>query len=93
MNFIFSPFWGSLSDRHGRRPVIAGTVFIAGKALGAGYTAATGTHPPKPDDLDAPVMRVVLFALATAAVTAIINVGIQRGVAKAVSRSPEPLAA
>lgn len=28
MNFVFSPFWGSLSDRHGRRPVIAGTVFI-----------------------------------------------------------------
>ena len=28
MNFVFSPFWGTLSDRHGRRPVIAGTVFI-----------------------------------------------------------------
>ena len=28
MNFIFSPFWGSLSDRYGRRPVIAGTVLI-----------------------------------------------------------------
>jgi len=79
--------------RLGAPMLAAGTVFIAGKALRAGYTAATGTHPPKPDDLDAPVMRVVLFALATAAVTAIINVGIQRGVAKAVSRSPEPLAA
>ncbi|MCW5898429.1 MAG: MFS transporter [Flavobacteriales bacterium] len=28
MNFIFSPFWGSLSDRYGRRPVIAFTVAI-----------------------------------------------------------------
>lgn len=28
MNFIFSPFWGGLSDKHGRRPVIAGTVLI-----------------------------------------------------------------
>ncbi len=28
MNFVFSPFWGTLSDRHGRRPVIAVTVFI-----------------------------------------------------------------
>lgn len=28
MNFVFSPFWGSLSDKHGRRPVIAGTVLI-----------------------------------------------------------------
>lgn len=28
MNFIFSPFWGGLSDKYGRRPVIAGTVFM-----------------------------------------------------------------
>lgn len=28
MNFVFSPFWGTMSDRHGRRPIIAGTVFI-----------------------------------------------------------------
>ncbi len=28
MNFIFSPFWGTLSDRYGRRPVIAWTVLI-----------------------------------------------------------------
>ncbi|MCB9169018.1 MAG: MFS transporter [Flavobacteriales bacterium] len=28
MNFVFSPFWGTLSDRHGRRTVIAGTVAI-----------------------------------------------------------------
>ncbi len=28
MNFAFSPFWGSLSDRFGRKPVIAGTVAI-----------------------------------------------------------------
>ncbi len=28
MNFLFAPFWGSLSDRYGRRPVILGSVFI-----------------------------------------------------------------
>ncbi|MDQ3100103.1 MAG: MFS transporter [Bacteroidota bacterium] len=28
MNFVFSPFWGTISDRVGRRPVIAWTVFI-----------------------------------------------------------------
>src|SRR5690606_4521001 len=33
MNFIFSPFWGSLSDRVGRRPVIAWTVFITAAAF------------------------------------------------------------
>jgi MFS transporter, DHA1 family, tetracycline resistance protein len=33
MNFMFSPFWGALSDRHGRRPVIAWTVLITALAF------------------------------------------------------------
>ena len=33
MNFIFSPFWGTISDRVGRRPVIAWTVFITAGAF------------------------------------------------------------
>jgi MFS transporter, DHA1 family, tetracycline resistance protein len=33
MNFIFSPFWGTLSDRVGRRPVIAGTVLVTAMAF------------------------------------------------------------
>lgn len=33
MNFIFSPFWGGLSDRVGRRPVIAGTVLVTALAF------------------------------------------------------------
>ncbi|MBL7863818.1 MAG: MFS transporter [Cyclobacteriaceae bacterium] len=28
MNFLFAPFWGSLSDRYGRRPIILWSVFI-----------------------------------------------------------------
>lgn len=28
MNFLFAPFWGTLSDRHGRRPIILVSVFI-----------------------------------------------------------------
>lgn len=68
-------------------PVIAaGAVWVAGKALRAGYTAATGAEPPRADDLEVPVVRVVMFAMATAAVTAVINVSIQRGVAKAANR-------
>lgn len=33
MNFVFSPFWGTMSDRHGRRPVIAFTVLITALAF------------------------------------------------------------
>lgn len=32
MNFLFAPFWGSLSDRYGRRPVILVSVLITGLA-------------------------------------------------------------
>ena len=32
MNFLFAPFWGSLSDRYGRRPIILWSVLITGLA-------------------------------------------------------------
>lgn len=32
MNFIFAPFWGSLSDRFGRKPIILASVCITGLA-------------------------------------------------------------
>lgn len=32
MNFLFAPFWGSLSDRYGRRPIILISVLITGLA-------------------------------------------------------------
>lgn len=32
MNFFFSPFWGALSDRHGRRPIILVSVLITAVA-------------------------------------------------------------
>lgn len=32
MNFLFAPFWGSLSDRHGRRPIILVSVLLTGLA-------------------------------------------------------------
>lgn len=34
MNFLFAPFWGSLSDRYGRRPIILGSVLITTLAYG-----------------------------------------------------------
>ena len=70
--------------------IAAGAVWAAGKALRSGYNRATGAPPPAADDLDAPVLRVVLFAMATAAVTAVINVTVQRGVAKALDRGHAP---
>ena len=32
MNFLFAPFWGSLSDRYGRRPIILVSVLVTGLA-------------------------------------------------------------
>jgi MFS transporter, DHA1 family, tetracycline resistance protein len=32
MNFLFAPFWGTLSDRYGRRPIMLISVFITGIA-------------------------------------------------------------
>src|SRR5258708_16396723 len=32
MNFIFAPFWGTMSDRFGRRPIILVSVLITGLA-------------------------------------------------------------
>lgn len=32
MNFLFAPLWGTLSDRHGRRPIILVSVLITGVA-------------------------------------------------------------
>ena len=29
MQFLFAPFWGSLSDRYGRRPIILSSIFIS----------------------------------------------------------------
>ena len=76
--------------RMGAPVVAAATVWVAGRALRAGYAKATGAPPPKPDDLDAPVMRIVLFTVATATVTALINVAVQRGVAKAIGSAEAP---
>ena len=78
--------------RIGAPLVAAGTVWLAANALRSGYSKATGNTAPMADDLDAPVMRVFMFALMTAAVTTVIKVGITRGVAKAAHRPPEGLA-
>lgn len=73
-------------------PVIAmGGVFIVRKAMTGGFQAATGSQPPKPDDLDESLTKVVLYTAGVAVAAAVINTLVQRGVAKAVARQEEPL--
>ena len=70
-------------------PVLAaGSVYVAGKIMGAVYVAVTDSEPPTADNPETPIGRVIVYAVATAAVTALINVGIQRGVAKATRPKP-----
>lgn len=73
-------------------PIIAmGGVFLVRKAMTGGFQAATGSTPPQPDDLDASLTRVIVYAAGVAVAAAVINTLVQRGVAKAVARQEEPL--
>lgn len=65
-------------------PVLAtGTMFFAGKIMNRVYEGVTHNTPPSPEDLDVPISRVLIFAVTTSAVTTVIHVAIQRGIAKA----------
>lgn len=69
-------------------PFIAmGGVWVTQKALTSGYRAATGTTPPTPDDLEAPIARVLLYATAGAMVAAIVNTVVTRQVARASAKA------
>lgn len=73
-------------------PIIAmGGVFLMRKAMTGGFQAATGSAPPKPDDLDESLTRVLVYTAGLAVAAAVINTLVQRGVAKAVARQEEPL--
>jgi hypothetical protein len=68
-------------------PLISATsILVAGKAISAGYRAVTGKRPPQPDDLEVSTLRVMAFAVGSAAAFAMINAGIQRSVATAALR-------
>ena len=69
--------------RFGAPLLAAAGVWAAQQAITHSYRAAAGSAPPKPDDLDAPITRVLLFAGGTAVVAAVVNVLITRGVARA----------
>jgi hypothetical protein len=66
--------------------IAAGTVFVAIKAIRVGYESATGSKPPRPDDLEVSTTRVIAFTVLTAAASAVIHAGITRSVAVAARR-------
>ncbi len=69
-------------------PLIAmGGIWVARKVLSGGYEMATGNQPPQPEDLDAPMGRVIVFAAGAAVVAAVVNTVVTRQVAKATVRA------
>ncbi len=64
-------------------PIIAAVaVWAANEGLKSGYRASTGQQPPEAEDLHAPMSRVLLFSVASAALGATVHVAISRGIAK-----------
>ncbi len=64
-------------------PIIAAVaVWAANEGLKGGYRASTGQQPPEAEDLNAPMGRVLLFSVASAALGATVHVAISRGIAK-----------
>ena len=51
------------------------------KGLEKAYTTTTGGSPPRANDPDASMRRVILWAVATAAAVAVVNVAVDRLVA------------
>ncbi len=69
--------------RMGAPLLAAGGVWLAQQALSGGYRAAAGSSPPKADDTEAPMSRVLLYAAGAAMVAAVVNVVITRQIARA----------
>ena len=69
--------------RMGAPIIAAGGVWLAQQAISGGYKAVAGAPPPKADDLEAPMTRVLVYAAGAAVVAAVINVLISREDAKA----------
>ncbi len=60
-------------------PIIAiGATWAVRKVLERAYTSATGGQPPRASDPDASMRRVILWAMATAAAIAVVNVAVDR---------------
>lgn len=64
-------------------PAVAiGAGWAVKQAMSKGYTAKTGQTPPKAADRDVPLMRVLLWAAATAAAVAMVDIAVNRYLVK-----------
>jgi hypothetical protein len=60
-------------------PIITiGATWAVRKVLEKGYSSAMGGQPPRASDPDASMRRVILWAIATAAAVAVVNVAVDR---------------
>jgi hypothetical protein len=60
-------------------PIITiGATWAVRKVLEKAYTSAIGGQPPRASDPDASMRRVILWAVATAAAVAVVNVAVDR---------------
>jgi hypothetical protein len=60
-------------------PIVAiGATLLVRKVLDKSYTAATGRTPPNAGDRDQSLRRVLVWAAATAAAVALVNVAFER---------------
>jgi hypothetical protein len=71
-------------------PIIdLGAVWVGQKAMSAAYRGATGREVPVANDLNTPVVRVLLYASAAAVLGAIITTSVNRVIAQATQVDPE----
>lgn len=81
----------SVMQRLLRTGVSIGAGFLATKAVETIWKAATGDEEaPTTDDEQATLLRVVTFATISAGVSALLEVGSQRLVSKAMSKTAKP---
>jgi hypothetical protein len=60
-------------------PIIAiGATWAVRKLLERAYASTTGGQPPRASDPDASMRQVILWAMATAAAVAVVNVAVDR---------------
>ena len=65
-------------------PLIAmGTVWVARKGFDVSYRTATGEDAPAPDDLDRPLTSVLIYAVGTSMVAAVVSVLVNRALTRA----------